>query len=99
MNKEEYLFQIVVILEICYSRYYYIHFISNVLTIEINEITIARQKHDGATDDDVVIVDDDDDDDYDGDELFYGMSRDHCRRFSPSQISTTLRAGFEHAQN
>ena len=64
------------------------------LTIEINEITIARQKHDGATDDD-----DDDDDDYDGDELFYGMSRDHCRRFSPSQISTTLRAGFEHAQN
>ena len=44
MNKEEYLFQIVVILEICYSRYYYYHFISNVLTIEINEITIAKQK-------------------------------------------------------
>ena len=44
MNKEEYLFQIVVILEIFYSRYYYYHFISNVLTIEINEITIAKQK-------------------------------------------------------
>ena len=26
-------------------------------------------------------------------------SRDHCQRFSPSQISDTPRAGFEPAQN
>ena len=26
-------------------------------------------------------------------------SRDHCQRSSPSQISDTLRAGFEPAQN
>ena len=57
-----------------------------------------NKKHDDANDDDVVIVVVDDDDDG-GDELFYGVRRDHCRRFSPSQISTTLRAGFEHAQN
>ena len=26
-------------------------------------------------------------------------NRDHCQRFSPSQISNTLRVGFEPAQN
>ena len=27
------------------------------------------------------------------------FSRDHCQRFSPSQVSKTLQAGFEPAQN
>ena len=51
-----------------------------------------------------------DDDDNDDDELFCGMadrrkafslisSQNHCQRSSPSQISNTLRAGFEPVQN
>ena len=54
-----------------------------------------------------VLFHDDDDDD---NESFCGMidrrkafslisSRNYCQKSSPSRISDTLRAGFEHAQN
>ena len=56
------------------------------------------------------ILYDDDDDDDDDDEMFlwYGWptkafslisSWNHCQRYSPSQISDMLQAGFEPAQN
>ena len=43
-NREEHLFQAVVILQICYSRYYYFHFISNMLTTKINKFIKAEIK-------------------------------------------------------
>ena len=57
-----------------------------------------------------ILYDDDDDDDDDDDEMFlwYGWptkvfslisSWNHCQRYSPSQISDMLQAGFEPAQN